>query len=122
VPPHSKIKFQVGHWWLTSVILASQEAEIRSNVVQSQPRQIVHKTLSQKKKKITKKRADRMSQGVGPEFKLLYHKRKIKFPGVVVHTWNLSYSRSEDKSTLSLKPARAVSENLSQKQTGNKKG
>jgi hypothetical protein len=35
----------------TPVILATQEAEIRRIVVQSQPRQIVHKTLSQKKKK-----------------------------------------------------------------------
>jgi hypothetical protein len=30
------------------VILAAQEAEIRRIVVQSQPRQIVHETLSQK--------------------------------------------------------------------------
>jgi hypothetical protein len=35
------------------VILATQEAEIRRIVVQSHPGQIVHKTLSQKKK-ITK--------------------------------------------------------------------
>jgi hypothetical protein len=31
------------------VILATQEAEIRRIVVQSQPEQIVHETLSQKK-------------------------------------------------------------------------
>jgi hypothetical protein len=31
--------------------LATQEAEIRRIAVQSQPRQIVHKTLSKKKKK-----------------------------------------------------------------------
>jgi hypothetical protein len=35
---------------LTPVILATQEAEIRRIKVQSQPGQIVHKTLSQKKK------------------------------------------------------------------------
>jgi hypothetical protein len=35
-----------GHQWLTPVILASQEAEIRKIPVQSQPGQIVHKTLS----------------------------------------------------------------------------
>jgi hypothetical protein len=29
------------HWWLTSVILATPEAEIRRIVVQSQPREIV---------------------------------------------------------------------------------
>jgi hypothetical protein len=36
------------------VILATQEAEIRRIMVQSQPRQIVQETLSQKKKKPTK--------------------------------------------------------------------
>jgi hypothetical protein len=34
--------------WLTPVILATQEAEIRRIVIQSQSRQIVHKTLSRK--------------------------------------------------------------------------
>jgi hypothetical protein len=35
-------------WWFTPVILATQETEIRRITVGSQPRQIVHKTLSQK--------------------------------------------------------------------------
>jgi hypothetical protein len=39
-------KYLTGHWWLTPVILATQEAEIRRIMVQSQPRQIVHETLS----------------------------------------------------------------------------
>jgi hypothetical protein len=47
-------------WWLTPVILATQEAEIRKIEVRSQPRQIVP---------ITKKRAGGVSQGIGPEFK-----------------------------------------------------
>jgi hypothetical protein len=38
-----------GHYWLTPVFLANQEAEIRRIAVQSQPGQIVHETLSGKK-------------------------------------------------------------------------
>jgi hypothetical protein len=38
--------FAVGHWWLTPVILATQEAEVRRIEVRSQPRQIVCETLS----------------------------------------------------------------------------
>jgi hypothetical protein len=43
-----KITTSAGRRWLTSVILATQEAEIRRIVVRSQPRQIVHETVSQK--------------------------------------------------------------------------
>jgi hypothetical protein len=43
-----KNSVQAGGWWLTSVIPAIQRAEIRRIVVQSQPRQIVLKTKSQK--------------------------------------------------------------------------
>jgi hypothetical protein len=42
-------KSLVGHWWLTLVVLATEEAEIRRIAVQSQPRQIVPETLSCKK-------------------------------------------------------------------------
>jgi hypothetical protein len=35
--------------WLMPIILTTQEAEIRRITVRSQPRQIVHKTLSRKK-------------------------------------------------------------------------
>jgi hypothetical protein len=38
----------VGYQWLMPIILSTQEAEIRSIMVWGQPRQIVHKTLSQK--------------------------------------------------------------------------
>jgi hypothetical protein len=42
----TKEMLQAGHLWLISIILATWEAEIRSIAVQSQPRQIVHETLS----------------------------------------------------------------------------
>jgi hypothetical protein len=38
-----------GHWWLTPVILATQETEIRRIEIRSQPKLIVWETLSQKK-------------------------------------------------------------------------
>jgi hypothetical protein len=53
--------------WLTPIILATQEAEIRRIVVQSQPRQIVRETLFQKYP--SQKRAGGVAQGEGPEFK-----------------------------------------------------
>jgi hypothetical protein len=55
------------------VILATQEAEIRRIEFQSQPGQIVHKTLSRKILSQKKNRAGGVIQGVGPEFKALYH-------------------------------------------------
>jgi hypothetical protein len=36
-----KTTLRARYWWLTPVILATQEAEIRRIMVQSQPRQIV---------------------------------------------------------------------------------
>jgi hypothetical protein len=44
-------------------------------MVQSQPGQIVHKTISQKK---SQKWAGGVAQGAGPEFKLQYLKKKIE--------------------------------------------
>jgi hypothetical protein len=61
------------------VILATQEAEIRRIVVRSHPGQIVCETLS-RKKPITKKRAGRVAQGEGPEFKPQYCKKKKSSP------------------------------------------
>jgi hypothetical protein len=43
------VRYLAGHRWLTPVILAAQEADIRRIIVQSQPGQIVCETLSQKK-------------------------------------------------------------------------
>jgi hypothetical protein len=41
-----KEEYFAGSRWLTPVILATQEAEIRRIAVRSQPMQIVHETLS----------------------------------------------------------------------------
>jgi hypothetical protein len=57
-----------------SVILATQEAEIRRIAVQSQPRQIVFETPSQKIP--SGKRAGGVTQGEGPEFKPQNYKNK----------------------------------------------
>jgi hypothetical protein len=62
------------------VILATQEAEIRRITVQSQPRQTVRETLSQKTLS-QKKWAGGVAQGKGPEFKPQYHQKKIKNTG-----------------------------------------
>jgi hypothetical protein len=62
-----------GHQSLNPVILATQEAEIRSITVQSQPKQKAHKILPQKNP--SQKRAGGVAQGVGPEFKPQNHKK-----------------------------------------------
>jgi hypothetical protein len=56
------------------VILATQEAKIRKIEVQSEPRQIVCETLSQKNP--SQKWASREAQGIGPEFKPQYRINK----------------------------------------------
>jgi hypothetical protein len=61
---------------LTSVILATQEAEIRRIVVRSQTGQIVQRLYLIKTHH--RKRAGEMAQGEGPEFKPQYHKKKKK--------------------------------------------
>jgi hypothetical protein len=61
--------------WLTAVILATQEAEIRKITVRRQPRQIVLLDPITVKP-ITKRRAGGVAQGIGPEFKPQCHKKK----------------------------------------------
>jgi hypothetical protein len=62
-------------WWLTLIILAIQEAEIGRIKVQSQPRQIVRKTLFQNTPLPEKKMVGGVAQGVGPEFKPPYQEK-----------------------------------------------
>jgi hypothetical protein len=66
-----------GHQWLTPIILATQKAEIRMIMVQSQPRQIVSARPSLKKP-FTKIGAGEVAQGDSPEFKSQYRKKKNK--------------------------------------------
>jgi hypothetical protein len=42
------MKDRARNWWLIPIIQATKEAETRKIMVQSQPRQIVCETLSQK--------------------------------------------------------------------------
>jgi hypothetical protein len=53
-----------------TLILTIQEAEIRRMAAQSQPR------LSCLEKTHPQKRAGEVAQGIGPEFKLQYHKKR----------------------------------------------
>jgi hypothetical protein len=45
---HLKILEKAGHQWLIPIILATQEAEIRRIMVQSQSGKMAHETLSRK--------------------------------------------------------------------------
>jgi hypothetical protein len=67
-----------------SVILATQEAEIRRISVQNQPRQRVLDTVS---KNLHINRAGGVAQGEGPEFKPQYHQKKKVYKEI--HIWSL---------------------------------
>jgi hypothetical protein len=73
-----------GHLWLTPVIPATWKAEIRRISVGSHPRQIVLKTLSQKKTHHKTGLVERSScrapawQVCSPEFKLQCYQKKKK--------------------------------------------
>jgi hypothetical protein len=60
--------------WFKPINVTIQEAEIRRFVVWSQPKKIVHETLSWKNP--SQKRAGGVAEGVGPEFKPHYWKKK----------------------------------------------
>jgi hypothetical protein len=71
-----KERKKAGCQGLLPIILATQKAEIRRITVKNQPRQIVHKTLSQKNP--SQKSAGGVAQGEDPEFKLSTTKKKEK--------------------------------------------
>jgi hypothetical protein len=60
------------HWWLTPVILATQEAEIRRILVPSQP----SSARTYLKKPFTKIGLVGVAQGEDPEFKPQYQEKK----------------------------------------------
>jgi hypothetical protein len=95
-------------WAPVAHILATQEAEIRRIMVQSQPGQIVCKILSRKKKKSQKKGG--MTQGQ-PQYHKKKKERKEKHCGQapVAHACNPSYSGGRNQEDQSLKLARANS-------------
>jgi hypothetical protein len=72
-------------WWLTPIILLTQEAEIRRIAIQSQLGKQFNEILSQKKKK-SQKRAGGVAQGVGPDFKPQYWGKKTKEKRNMLHT------------------------------------
>jgi hypothetical protein len=62
--------------WLTPVILSTREAEAhRFKPAWAKGLQDPYLKKKKKKKKHHKKRAGEVTQGVGPEFKLQYHKK-----------------------------------------------
>jgi hypothetical protein len=98
------------------VILATQEAEIRKITVRSQPRQIVHETLSQKNS--SQKRTDGVAQGTGSEFKPWNRKKKKKkkkkkektsSQALVANTCNPSYLGDCEQEDHSSRPTQANS-------------
>jgi hypothetical protein len=74
-----------GHWWFTPVILASQETEI-SRIHSSKPAR-TNTSQDPMLKILNTKRAGGVAQGVDPEFKPQYRKKKKK-------TYSLTANRS----------------------------
>jgi hypothetical protein len=69
--------------WLTPVIPATQKAEIRKTVIQSEPSKQFERPIL--KKTHHKKRAGGVTQGVSHEFKPQYRKKKFFFVNVTMY-------------------------------------
>jgi hypothetical protein len=73
-----KISFHTGYRWLTPVILATQEAEIRRIKIRRQPWQN-SSTRPYVQKPLHKESVGEVTQGEGPEFKHQFWKKKKSF-------------------------------------------
>jgi hypothetical protein len=71
-----------GCQWLIPANLATQEEDIRRITFPSQPGQIVCKALSWKT--LHQSRTGRVAQGIGPEFKLQYKKKKKSISRIMI--------------------------------------
>jgi hypothetical protein len=93
-----KVIVTLGAGWIKPVTLTTWEAEIRKNMVQSQPRHTVPATPCLEKT-LHKKRSGGVAEGVGPEFKPETHQKKKKKEAVFNNHncfnwegfWGLSY-------------------------------
>jgi hypothetical protein len=63
------------HQWLMPVIPPTQEERLGGSWFETNPGQIVHKTVSGRN---PSQKAGNVAQGVGPELKSQYHKKKKK--------------------------------------------
>jgi hypothetical protein len=68
-----KISIKTGHQRLTPVILATQEAEVKRIMVQSQP--WANSSPDPISKNPSQKRAERVAEGAGSEFTSQYHQK-----------------------------------------------
>jgi hypothetical protein len=99
-----------GCWWFMPIILGTQEVDIRRIAVWHQPGQTVPETVSRKKNNPSLKRASGVAQGVGPEFKPQYSKKKKeRLPRGVVHACNPSYLGGWHWENCGSRPAQANS-------------